>query len=160
MYFIALLKEGKTYKKPENPGVKLFSAIATYGVRPWGRCLRKKKVRKKLMQTYISTHLFRAVGIRGRGALSPPDFDRQDKPIILRGQIMHDYAHYIISYPMPNPGISNLPTALFFLHNCYHSSLTYKGKHNTAGTIKRMRICVSLWRFFRIWLAMLMICNN
>ena len=120
----------------------------------------KKKVRKKLMQTYISTHLFRAVGIRGRGALSPPDFDRQDKPIILRGQIMHDYAHYIISYPMPNPGISNLPTALFFLHNCYHSILTYKGKHNTAGTIKRMRICVSLRRFFRIWLAMLMICNN
>ena len=27
-------KEGKTYKKPENPGAKLFSAIATYGVRP------------------------------------------------------------------------------------------------------------------------------
>ena len=35
-----------------------------------------KKSAKKVKHTYISTHLFRAVGARGWGALSPTDFDR------------------------------------------------------------------------------------
>ena len=106
--------------------------------------------KKKCEKSYAHIHKYTPLQgwrSKGPGALSPQIL--ADKVTLSHpgGRLC------ALHYYLPNPGFSNLPRALHFLHNCYYNILTYKGKHNTAGTIKRMRICVSLRRFFRIWLA-------
>ena len=75
---LPFLKQGKTYKKPENPGAKLFSAIETY---VWRSSLRKMSSQKKVRKSYAHTNKYtplqgcRSWGPRGH-CNPPPNFGR------------------------------------------------------------------------------------
>ena len=109
--FIALLRRKNLQKTGKSRRKAVFRDRDL-----WRSSLRKmssqKKSAKKVMHTYISTHLFRAVGAGGRGGPLPPILP--DKLTLSHpgGRLCP------LHYHLPNPGFSNLPKALLFLHNC------------------------------------------